>query len=89
MATPIERIDLIDHSGGSEDLVCAFFYSEGVGVTCSSAEHLQILVDTGIAAPPDGEIVFPKDGRRFFDALPVAFSGSLLRASQPRTVDHG
>lgn len=83
MATPtLERIDLVDHSEAPPELVCAFFWSASTGLTCSDPERLAVLAETGIAAPPEGQLVFPRDGKRFFDSLLTQFSGAYLRAEK-------
>jgi hypothetical protein len=83
--TSVERYDIFDYSplasGGQRELVCAFFWSPSLGVTCSDADQLELLRVEGIATPPEGAPVFPRDGRAFFDAIPFRFSG-LLRAEK-------
>lgn len=81
MATPtLERIDLLSYSVEPPEFICAFFWSEATGLTCSDPDYLAELAKTGIATAPAGEPVFPRDGRRFFDALTTFYSGSFLRA---------
>lgn len=85
MPAKIERIDILDQTEMPSALVCAFFFSDQ-RVTCSSAEIMERLEEEGIATPPEGERVFPRDGRKFFDALRWRYSG-LLRATEPRPVE--
>lgn len=84
----IERIDIVDYSGGAAGaLVCSFFWSDAIGLTCSSPEHLAQLAQQGVYSPTEERRVFPRDGRIFFDTLQLQFSGGALRATEPRRVD--
>lgn len=85
MSSPLERIDMLDLTEQPPALVCAFFWS-GQGLTCSSPEILERLTEEGIATPPEGERVFPRDGRKFFDALRWTAS-SAIRITPPRKVE--
>lgn len=67
--TMLERIDLLDLTEDPPALICAFFWSDATGLTCSDRETIARLTEEGIATPPEGDRVFPRDGRRFFDAL--------------------
>jgi len=80
-----ERIDVVSHAGGSPERICSFWWSQAWGVTCDDAESLARLTAEGIATAPAGEIVFPRDGRKFFDALETHFSGNHLRAHRAAT----
>lgn len=75
-----ERIDLYSYSTTPPERVCSFWWTDGRGVTCSSSEYLAELAKTGIASPPEGALIYPRDGRVFFDNLTTHFSGSYLRA---------
>ena len=58
----------------------SFWWSRAGGVTSDNADLIEQLAKDGVSAPPDGGIVFPADGKRFFDALLIHFSGSFVRA---------
>jgi hypothetical protein len=85
MPTAVERIDIMDRSEDPAVLVCSFFWSEPIGLSCTDQEILDRLTTEGIATPPDGERVFPRDGRKFFEALRWRYC-SVLSATDPRPV---
>lgn len=84
MAT-VERIDFNDLSGDQPELICSFFWSEPLGVRCSSADMMEDMERNGIATPPEGVKVYPRDGRPFFDALKWRGS-SFLEVTAARVV---
>jgi hypothetical protein len=88
MATPtptIERIDFISHSGPEPRLFCSFFWSDALGVRCTNEWMMQEMETQGIGVPPDGATVYPRDGRKFFDALKHAGS-SVVEVTPARVV---
>jgi len=84
MAT-VERIDFNDLSGEKPELICSFFWSEATGVRCSSPDMMEDMERNGIATPPGGVKVYPRDGRAFFEALKWRCS-SFLEVTAPRMV---
>ncbi|MDE2106956.1 MAG: hypothetical protein KGL39_57610, partial [Patescibacteria group bacterium] len=61
-----------------------FWWSEERGLTCDNPRLLAWMEKEGIKlhSPQGSRVVFPHDGRAFFDALPFRFTG-MERAQQP------
>ena len=79
-----ERIDFISHSEDPPEVLCSFFWSEGSGVRCTNECTMREMEIQGIGTPPEGARVFPRDGRKFFDAL--KWSGSSYVEVTPARV---
>lgn len=78
-------IEIIDYQNNPPTLAARFWWSNDHGLTCDEPRMVTLLKEEGIALPGT-RIVFPRDGRVFFDALRFGFTG-LLRAQVPITVD--
>ena len=79
----MQRVDLLSRLNEARQLVCSFFWSDEFGLFCSVPEWLLELEDTGLAI--SAGMVYPSEGRRFFDALQVLTS-SLVEITVPRLV---
>ena len=83
MTTSLERIDFISHADNPPELLGSFFWSDDLGLRCSNPDLMADMEANGIATPPDGGKVWPRDGRQFFDALKWR-AGSYLEVTSPR-----
>ena len=61
-------------------VVCEFWWSRERGVTASEPAVLRRLAETGIAAPPDGDLVYPDAGEAFLRALVPHYDNCTYRA---------
>jgi hypothetical protein len=61
-------------------VVSEFWWSRERGVTASHPEVLHRLAATGIAAPPDGEVLYPDAGEAFIRALVPHYDNCTYRA---------
>jgi hypothetical protein len=87
MAT-LERIDFLSHSGEQPELIASFFYSDELGLRSTNDFLMHELETQGIAVPPDGDRVYPRDGRKCFDALKWRAS-SYVEVTPARVVESG
>ena len=85
----ILRTDILDYQDSPPGVACRFWWSEQRGVTCDNVAIFAWLAAGGILVSaengPGVRAVHLRDGREFFDALPVHFTG-LMRA-QPAVED--
>ena len=61
-------------------VLATFWWSKKRGLTCDQPRLVALLKSEGIMS--DGHLVYPSDGRAFFDALPFGFTG-VERAQPP------
>jgi len=85
VSNSIELIAILDNTLAPPGRIARFWWSESVGLTCDNYELASRLTKEGIAIPPTGRMVYPQDGRSFFDALCYRFCG-LLSAQPPLKV---
>lgn len=82
-------IEVLDYHQTPPTVAVRFWWSADLGVTCDQPRTFAELAHHGIRTWRGGEAktVFPKDGRPFFDALPLRFSGTW-RAQPSVPVSH-
>ena len=73
-------IQILDYQDVPPSIAASFWWSAEDGVTCDNPRLFAELTQEGILLP-NRHIVYPKDGRVFFDALPFRFTG--LERAQP------
>jgi hypothetical protein len=81
----ILNVQILDYQDSPASIFANFWWSEERGLTCDQVLLLTLLQEEGITLP-NGRVVFPSDGRVFFDALPFGFTG-LERAQTPVIVE--
>ena len=81
----ILMIEVLDCHDTPPSVAARFWWSQNLGVTCDNKRLLAELKQEGITLPGLG-VVYPKDGRAFFEALHFRFTG-LDRAQPIVTVD--
>jgi len=81
----ILKVQILYYQHVPPTVLANFWWSDERGLTCDEPLVLASLCDEGISLP-GGKIVYPKDGRAFFDALPFGFTG-LERAQTPTVVE--
>ena len=66
-------------------ILANFWWSTKNGLTCDQPRLISLLQKEGIRLP-DSSLVYPSDGRVFFDSLPLRFNG-VERAQAPVVID--
>ena len=77
-------VQILSYQHSPPSILATFWWSEESGLTCDNPRLLAWLEKEGIRlhSPNGSHVVYPHDGRAFFDALPFGFSG-MNRAQQP------
>jgi hypothetical protein len=81
----ILMIEIIDYRNTPPCVAFRFWWSVDRGLTCDKPLLFNLLQQDGILIP-GFRIVYPSDGRAFFDALPFGFN-SFKRAQPPVVVE--
>jgi hypothetical protein len=76
----IWMISILDYDDTPPSVFATFWWSEGNGLTCDNPRLFELVAREGIILS-NSLIVFPRDGKKFFDALPSRFNG--VRSAQP------
>lgn len=81
----ILKIRILDYQDTPPSVAATFWWSAERGLTCDNSRLLALMQREGITIPGP-RIVYPSDGRLFFDSLRFGFTG-LERAQVPIVVE--
>lgn len=71
---------ILDYQETPPSVLARFWWSDAAGITCDNPSLAAWLKHQGIVVPSN-RLVYPSDGRVFFDALPFGFKA--LEKAQP------
>lgn len=83
----IEMIEIMSYSGPSPKVMARVYFSSELGLTCDHPLFAEDEVFEGVVLPPGDKVLYPKDGRPYFDALKFKYDGSYLGALPAVVVD--